>query len=161
FSGAISDTGSGTGTGVFLNSNTGATINFSGALTLSTGSNAGFTATGGGTVTATDTTSTIITTTGTALNVANTTIGAAGIKFRSISANGAVNGIVLNNTGSSGGLSVLGNTSGNCGGSITVQPLGTPSTANAPTIADCTGGTIQNTTGAGIVLTNTKDTSLT
>ena len=32
-----------------------------------------------------------------ALNVANTTIGASGMTFRSISANGAANGIVLNN----------------------------------------------------------------
>ena len=95
FTGAITDTG----TGVFLNSNTGSTISFSGAISLTTGANAAFTATGGGTVSATNTTSTITTTTGTALNVANTTIGASGLRFRSISANGATNGIVLNNTG--------------------------------------------------------------
>ena len=46
FNGAISDTG----TGISLTSNTGATINFTGGLTLSTGANAAFTATGGGTV---------------------------------------------------------------------------------------------------------------
>ncbi len=53
FTGAISDTGSGTGQGIFLNANTGAAISFTGALTLSTGGNDAFTATGGGTVTAT------------------------------------------------------------------------------------------------------------
>ena len=42
---------------------------------------------------------TIDTTTGTALNVSNTTIGSSGLTFRSIAANGAPNGIVLNNTG--------------------------------------------------------------
>ena len=49
---------------------------------------------------------TLTTTTGTALNVANTTIGANNLEFRSISANGAANGIILNTTGTSGGLRV-------------------------------------------------------
>ena len=47
---------------------------------------------------------TITTTTGTALNVANTTIGASGLTFRSISRQlAAANGIVLNNTGYAAG----------------------------------------------------------
>ena len=79
-------------------------------------------ATGGGTVTATDTASTLTTTTGTALNVANTTIGAGGLKFRSISAgtaaSGPANGIVLNTTGSLGGLTVSGTGSAGSGGTI-------------------------------------------
>ncbi len=140
FTGAISDTNSGTGQGIFLNSNTGATISFSAPLTLSTGGNNAFTATGGGTVTSTDTTSTIVTTTGTALNVANTTIGASGLKFKSISAgtaaSGPTNGIVLNNTGASGGLTVSG------------------------TGAAGSGGTIQKTTGASVSLTSTTGVGL-
>jgi len=135
FTGAITDTG----TGIFLNSNTGSTISFSGALSLTTGANAAFTATGGGTVTATDTTSTITTTTGTALNVANTTIGASGLKFRSISAgtaaSGPANGIILNNTGASGSLTVS----------------GTGSAAS--------GGTIQKTTAEGILITGPANAS--
>ncbi len=130
FSGTVSETGS----GISLTSNTGATISFTGAITASTGSNAAFTATGGGTVTATDTTSTLTTTTGTALNVANTSIGAGGLKFKSITAgtaaSGPANGIILNNTGASGGLTVVG--TGSAGG----------------------GGTIQKTTGSGISLTS-------
>ncbi|MFN7985947.1 MAG: Ig-like domain-containing protein [Thermoanaerobaculia bacterium] len=118
FTGAITDSGSGTGQGVFLNSNTGATISFAGALTLSTGASDAFTATGGGAVTATDTTSTLTTTTGTALKVQNTTIGATGLKFRSISANGGPNGIVLDTTGASGGLTVVGTGSAGSGGTI-------------------------------------------
>ena len=79
----------------------------------------------------TGTSNTLTTTTGTALNVTNVNIGAAGLTFRSISANGAANGLVLNNTGTSGSLTVTGN-----GGTCTFA---------APT---CTGGRIQNTAGA-------------
>ena len=143
FTGAITDTGQ----GMFLNANTGSTINFTGGLSLSTTTNPAFTATGGGTVSATQNNTTIVntitTTTGTALNVANTTIGAGGLTFRSISANGAANGIVLNNTGSSGRVTVAGN-AGTCSSSVT-----------------CTGGAIQNTTGEGVLLTNTRNVSLT
>jgi len=98
-------------------------------------------------------------TTGIALNIiGGTTIGAGGLVFRSISANGAPNGIVLNNTGTSGGLTVTGNSSGFCGG----QTSGTPPTVTqAPDATDCTGGTIQSTTGAGILLTSTSNVSLT
>ena len=127
-------------------------------MALSTGAAAAFNATGGGTVIATQNNTTIVntlaTTTGTALNVANTAIGAGGLTFRSIAANGGANGIVLNTTGAVAGLTVTGN-GGLC-------------TAATPT---CTGGTIQNTTGAdnssatppgtGVVLTNTQQVSLT
>ena len=49
FTGAITDGNDGDGNGISLTSNTGATITFSGGLLLSTGANAAFTATGGGT----------------------------------------------------------------------------------------------------------------
>ncbi|MEQ1644098.1 MAG: Ig-like domain-containing protein, partial [Pyrinomonadaceae bacterium] len=139
FSGLVTDTDQ----GINLQNNTGATINFTGGISASTGTFAAFTATGGGTVNATQNNTTIVntltTTTGTALNVANTTIGASGITFRSIAANGATNGVVLNNTGSSGGLTVTGDVG---------------ATNNS------SGGTIQNTTGHGIALTSTRDVSL-
>jgi hypothetical protein len=119
FNGTITATG---GTGIFLNGNPGSTISFTKQIVLSTGANDAFTATGGGTVTATDTTSTLTTTTGVALNVANTTIGAGGLKFQSISAgtaaSGPSSGIVLNNTGASGGLTVSGTGSAGSGGTI-------------------------------------------
>jgi hypothetical protein len=136
FSGAVSDNG----TGIFLNNNTGSSNAFTGGLNISTGTNAAFTATGGGAVTATQNNTSIQnklkTTTGTALNVANTTIGAAGLTFRSIDSNGGSNGIVLNNTGASGSLVVTGN-AGPC--------------TNA---GNCSGGAIQNKTVA-ISLTST------
>ncbi len=132
FGGAVSDTG----TGVQLLNNTGATLTFSGGLTANTGANPAFQATGGGTVSVTGSTNTLQTTTGTALTVVNTTIGTGGLNFRSISSNGATNGIVLNNTGGTAGLTVTGTGSAN------------------------TGGTIQNSTGTGVSLTGTRDVSL-
>src|SRR5690606_11389319 len=45
FEGAITDGDDGDGSGISLTGNTGATINFSGGLTLSTGTNAAFNAT--------------------------------------------------------------------------------------------------------------------
>lgn len=116
-------------------SNSGATFSFTGKLDLTATGGNGFVATGGGTVTATDTTSTIVTTTGTALNVANTTIGAGGLTFRSIDSTtvSGNSGIVLNNTGGSGGLTVTGTGSGGTGGTIsnkTVTGISATATAN-------------------------------
>jgi len=131
------------GTGVSLAANTGSTISFSGPLTLATGTHPAFTATGGGTVTATDPSSTLATTVATALNVVDTTIGAGGLKFRSISSNGGgSSGIVLSNTGTAGGLTVSG-----AGGTCT-------------TAASCSGGAIQNKGVDGISLVNTQGVSL-
>jgi large repetitive protein len=134
--GAITESGS----GILLTNNTGATIAFSGPLSLNTGTNPAFTATGGGTVSASNTTSTASTTTAIALNVINTNIGAAGLNFRSINAGngggGPSSGIVLTNTGASGGLTVSG--TGSAG----------------------SGGTITNTTASGIVLSGTRSVNL-
>jgi hypothetical protein len=139
-SGAVTASAAGV-RGISLLNNTGATTAFSGPLQLSTGTNPAFTATGGGTVTASDTTSTLATTTATAVVVGGTTIGAAGLNFRSITAgtgaSGPVNGIVLNTTGVIGGLTVNG------------------------TGAVGSGGTIQRTTGDGISLVNTMSPSFT
>ena len=78
---------------------------------------------------------TLTTTTATALNVANTTIGTNNLEFRSINSPtaSANSGIVLNTTGSSGGLKVVGTGSGGTGGTIsnkTVSGISATSTAN-------------------------------
>lgn len=103
-------------------------------------------ATGGGTITATDTTSTLTTTTGTALNVQNTTIGASGLTFKSITAGtssgSSGDGIVLDTTGSSGGLTVSG--AGTAGSGGTIQHKADGST----------------TSGIGIYLNSTSSVSL-
>ena len=92
-------------------------------MSLTTTSGVGFNATGSGaTVNATQDNTTIVNTitsgTGTGLNVVNTTIGASGLTFRSINVNGAANGIILNNTGATAGLTVSGNGSSGTGGTI-------------------------------------------
>src|SRR5207253_2970280 len=127
----------------FSSTGSGQTITFSGGgLNIDTTSGAGFSATGGGTVNVTGSANTIDSTTGTALNVSSTNIGASGLLFKSISANGAANGIVLNTTGASGSLVVAGNGNATVGG-------------------DSSGGTIQNTTSHGISLNSTLSPSLT
>jgi hypothetical protein len=138
FAGAVNDTGD-AGGGINLASNGGSTIAFQGALALSTGASPAFAATGGGTVTATASGSVLASTTGTTLQVSNTNIGAADLTFRSVSSAGAASGIVLNNTGNSGGLSVTGD-----GGAT----------------ANHSGGQILNSVGPGISLNSTTDVSL-
>ncbi|WHU04196.1 right-handed parallel beta-helix repeat-containing protein [Sphingomonas sp. NIBR02145] len=127
----------GANTALNLLNNTGGTISFpNGGMAITTNSGTGFNATGGGTVTTAGSGNTITSTTGTALNVVNTTIGSSGLRFQSISSNGALSGIILNNTGSSGGINVTG------------------------TGAAGSGGTIQNSIGEGISLTSTENVRL-
>ncbi|MDQ6616777.1 MAG: cadherin-like domain-containing protein [Actinomycetota bacterium] len=136
-SGAVNDNG----TGVVLSGNSGAAINFTGGVVVASGANPAFTATGGGMVTVAGSANSLTTTTATALNVVNTTIGGgSGLTFKSISAGtgggGPASGIVLNNTGGSGGLTVT----------------GTAGTADS-------GGVIQHTSGPGILLISTTSPS--
>jgi hypothetical protein len=149
FTGAITETA---GTGISLTSNTGATMSFSGGLTLN-GASTRFSATGGGTVTVTGT-NTIGATTApavTALNVTNTTIGASRLLFRSISSNGgSANGIILDNTGSSGGLTVDGDGANTAVGG----------NASGGTITGKTGADGSATTGSGIYLNATSSVIL-
>lgn len=131
-SGAVTDTGS----GIQLTSNPGATIGFTGPLAITTPGTA-FAATGGGTVRVTATTNTLTATaTGPALRIQDTTIHSDGVTFQRISSTGGTNGIVLTSTGTAGGLSVSG--TGTAG----------------------SGGTIQNATGDGIVLSSTRSVEL-
>ena len=113
-------------------------------MNLSTGANAAFTAIGGGTVSVTGANNVLAATTGSALVVQNTTIGAAGLAFRSISSNGGSNtGIILDTTGASGGLTVSGSGAAGSGG----------------TIANKTGADGSTTTGVGIYLNSTTNPS--
>ena len=145
FSGATKTLNTGANAAVSLTSNTGATLNFTGGgLGITTTSGAGFSATGGAAaVNVTGTGNTIGSGTGTALNVNNTTIGVSDLTFQSISANGALNGITLVNTGAVGGVTVTGT-----GTSLLDGVRGTIAASRG------TGGTIQSTTGDGIVLNN-------
>ena len=142
FTGAVSTT-TGAQAGVSLTSNGGHSITFSGGLDIDTTSGAGFNATGGGTVEvlASGVTNTVDSTTGTAVNIQNTTIGVQDVTFKSISVNGAATGINLASTGSSGGLKVTGNPTDVQGG-------------------DASGGTIQNTTSDSIIVNDSIDLQL-
>lgn len=122
FTGASKSLTTGASNGVTLANNGGASISFGGGgLAITTTTGAGFSATGGGTVTVTGAGNTIASAGGTALRVDNTTIGVAGMSFRSVTAAGGVNGIALNNTGGTNGVQVTGdgsNTQNGSGGSI-------------------------------------------
>ncbi|HEX6746985.1 MAG TPA: Ig-like domain-containing protein, partial [Longimicrobium sp.] len=131
-----------TGTSVGINITGTPTVSFVDSVKVTTTSGNGINATGGGTLTITGTHNSISSTGGIALNVSGTTIGGAGLNFRSISANGGANGIVLVNTGSNG---------------LTVSGSGTAGS----------GGTIQNTSGAdgaiagnGVYLSSAQNVSL-
>ena len=137
FSGNITDSG----TGIFVDNNDqggNATVNFTGSLSLNTGTNNAFTAIGGGIVNATNTASTVNTSTGIGVLIENTAIGGSGVTFRSVSVNGANIGILLDTTGS---------------GSFNVTGDGTAVNNNS-------GGTIQNTISAGIRLVDASNVSL-
>ncbi|MDG4550387.1 MAG: Ig-like domain-containing protein [Candidatus Contendobacter sp.] len=82
---------------------------------------------------------------GTVLSVQNTTIAAAGLNFvRLDSSGGANNGIVLDNTGALGGLTVTGTGTAGSGGAITNK----------------SGADNSTTSGIGIYLNNTRNVSL-
>ncbi len=125
-------------TAIQLINNTGATINFTGGgLDLSNSGVVCFDVTGGGTINVTGAGNKINSSTGTALSVNATTIGSSNLNFQSItSTSPGPSAIILNNTGSSGGLIVTG--TGSAG----------------------TGGTISNKTADGISLINTMNTSI-
>ena len=132
------------GKGIDITSRSGGTIASTGPLSLSTGANTAFSASGGGTVTVVGSGNTITSTTGTALNFSNTTIGAGGLNFQSITSNGgSATGIILDNTGTTAGLTITGTGTAGSGG----------------TIANKTGTDGQAATGIGIYLNNTKNPS--
>jgi len=123
--------------GVSATSNTGAHVAYTGTLNLTrSGGGDTFTATGGGGVKATSAANVLSSGSGTAIEVASTTIDSGGLNFQKVSSSGADNGIKLENTGSTAGLTVSG------------------------TGAAGSGGTIASSTGPGILLSSTFAVSL-
>lgn len=153
-SGAIDDNG----LGVYLDSNTGGTVTITGSMDVDTvGANTGFNATGGGTVNVLTGVNDVDTSAGTgiAVNIANTTIGPSGVTFRSVSADGATSGIVLNATGANP-FEVTGE--GASDPTVVVGTRGrTLSLSGGGTMSGLgTGGVIRNTVGDGVSLTDTN-----
>jgi hypothetical protein len=138
------DTTLGTGMGISDDGNNVGTVAMSN-IVVNTASGNGLNFTHGGTVTVTGT-NTITTGTGTALDVANTTIGSGNLTFQSISSSGgSADGIILDTTGSLGGLHVTGTgTTAGSGG----------------TIASKTGSDGSTSQGTGIYLNNTNGVQL-
>jgi hypothetical protein len=157
FSGGTKTLSTGANDAVAATSNSGSTITFSGGgLASTTTSGNGFKATGGGTVNVTGSVNTISTTTGTALDVESTTIGASGLTFQSISANGGSHGIVLDTTGSNAGLTVTGTGSAGSGGSIQGITGADLASNNCGSVA-----TVGGPVGVGVFLNSTKSPSFT
>jgi VCBS repeat-containing protein len=120
------------GNGILLTNNPSSIINFQDTLNITTTGNAAFTAINSGTVSATGVTSEINSTNAEAVIISDTTIAAAGFTVDRVDASNGVNGIMLNNTGNTGGL---------------FRVLG-----DGLNLRNGSGGTITNTTGDGIVL---------
>jgi hypothetical protein len=142
FSGTTKTFNTGANAAITLDNNDNVTINFSnGGLAITTTTGAGFNALNGATAINVTGTNTISSTGAVALSVVNSTIGASGLAFQSISSGNndatadPVNGILLNNTGANAGLTVSGTGSAN------------------------SGGTIQRTSGDAIALINTRNIS--
>ena len=133
FAGFVDDDG----LGIRLESNIGSSLRFEGGMDIDTvGANKGFYAENNSSLEVVGTND-VTTGTAIAVDIDSTTIDTDGVTFRSVSANGAVNGIVVEDTGSTAGFAVTGD--GGTAGS---------------------GGTIQSTTGDGVRLIATDFASL-
>jgi len=149
-SGTISFTASQTmnPTGVTITSNTGATVTFSGTLNITSGANAGFTATGGGTLNVSGTAN-VTTTTGAGLNITGMTIGS--VAFTSVTTNGAATGINLGSFVNAGTVTVNGGTITNGAATTGIALTGTN------TSLTLTGATITGGSGATVGIKNTAN----
>jgi large repetitive protein len=96
----------------------------------------------------------VTSTSGTAVSLSD--IGGS-VSFTAVSSTAAANGILLQN--STGSFAVTGSSSGLCGGGVSSATP--PATTVAPVTADCTGGSILSSTGAGVSLINASNVSLT
>src|SRR5262249_56581339 len=104
FSNASKIVSTGAGNAVDLDTNTGATVNFTGGgLDIDTTSGAGFEATGGRNVSVAGIGNSITTTTGTAVHLSSMTVGAGGVTFATASTSGAANGILIASVGQAAG----------------------------------------------------------
>lgn len=154
FTGSSKSLSTGANPGVSLANNAAATISFGGGgLAIVTTSGDGFRATGGGTVTVTGAGNTVTSAGGAAVRVENTTIGASGLTFRSVSANGGTNGIVLKNTGALNGMQVTGTGVAGSGGTIQGTTGDAVALDNARNV-ELSSVVIQNNAGSGIRGTN-------
>ncbi len=133
---------------VSLINNTGHTISFNGGLNATTNGATTLNATGGGTLSVTGAGSALTATNAPAVNLSGIAIGAGGVTFRSISADGGANGIVMSSV-TGGTFEVTGD-----GPSDPADATRGRTTARqgGGSIAPGSGGVIQNTTGSAVLL---------
>ena len=157
FNGLITETG----TGVFMDNNTGATFSYDGGLVINTISGSpGFTATNGGTVNVTGAANTIATTSARAVDLQNVAIGASGVSFATITANNAAaafEGVLADTvTGTGAFTSTTTTVTGTSGvGVAGVRIADSTPTFNLGTVI------VNNTTGDGIEITGATDVNVT
>lgn len=145
FSGSSKVLDTGAAPAVSMTASDGHTLAFTGGgLDIDTTSGAGLEAVSSGVLSVQGAGNTVDSGLGRAVRLQDTDIAAAGVTLQRVSADGAPNGIVLNNTGAAGGLTVTG-----AGGSC------------ATTGDACSGGTIRSTSGDAISLTSTRAIELT
>ena len=152
FAGVSKILNTGASTPVSIISNSGTNTTFSnGGLDIDVTSATGFNASAGGTVSVLGSGNTINAVSGTSLSVVSSTIGVSGLNFQSISSGSASNnGIILDNTGTNGGLTVSGD-------NINTTQGGN---ASGGTITGKTGSDGSLTSGIGIYLNNTAFVTL-
>src|SRR5690606_5143789 len=124
--GSTTITNSTTGNGVYIHSNSGNVSFVNGGMSITTSSGIGINAnTNTGSLAVTGSGNKLTSTTGTTISVINSPISSSHLNFESITASaGSAPAIVLSNTGSAGGLTVIGDNSNttlggnNSGGTI-------------------------------------------
>ena len=151
FGGNIEDSGS----GINLQNNSG-TFRFDGGLNLHTGTSTSFNASSTGTLDVTGT-NTINNTSGVGIDISNTTIGASGVTFKSVSCDGCPAGIDLNGV-SGGTFAVTGTGGGGSGGLIENTPSPHPAirVQNSSDVS-ISSVDIQNTGGSGVLSVDSQD----
>jgi hypothetical protein len=153
----------GTDDGVKITNNTGGSTQFDNIDITKTGAGAGFVATSaaaGHTVTVAGNGNVISTQTGVALNLSNIAAGADGINFQSVSSDGAVNGIIINNV-TGGAVNIgAGQTTSGAGGSI-LNSSGTAVSVTNAAIVTFNRLVVDNTAAGfdGIVINLTNGTT--
>ncbi|HWK34686.1 beta strand repeat-containing protein, partial [Sphingomonas sp.] len=128
------------------NNSPGIVTSFNGGVNLTTTTGTGLGASSGGTVVVAGAGSTVSTGSGTAIDIQNTTIGAGGVTFQSVSSTGGgtQDAIILNNTGAGG---------------FTVTGVGTTA-GSGGTIGGRSGTTGDPNSGIGVYLNNASNVSL-
>ncbi|MBG9388418.1 hypothetical protein [Caenimonas aquaedulcis] len=151
---AIDSTGS---AGIAL-SNVSSAVNFTGgSLSVTTNGAAGISGSAVSSLAILGSGNTLSSTNAAAVSLTGVAIAASGLNFSSISSSGGANGIMLNDTGAAGSLTVTGTGAPNSGG--TIQNTTADGVSVTSGSIDLGYMLIQNTTGDGILATNLLGTN--